>query len=96
MKRICILCTDADVDKARDASKGIIEMAASPILPAGAARHLSIPVSPTGNKPATHWFCHLNCTEEVFERIRSAAVYSTVEESGPKDFLERNGLQLVR
>lgn len=96
MKRICILCPDADVEKAREAAKDIVNLAASPLLPAASFRYLAIPVSPTGQAPATHWFCHLNCTDEVHDRISSAAVYSAVEEAGPKEFLEARGLSMVR
>ena len=107
--RICILCEDSKVQLARQNSKGILAESSNPkpLTPILAAikqnlglpevkEHLSIPVSETGELPATHWFCFMNVTEAGYEKVKSVQEHSIIEESSPKEFLTKNGLKIIK
>lgn len=104
--RICILCEDSKVELARINSKGINSTEAREI-PEGLrkfkekvnlqpAQHLNIPLSESGNLPATHWFCFMNVDEEGYKKLLAVQEHSVYEESGPKEFLEKWNLKIIR
>ena len=107
--RICILCEDSKVDLARQNSDSIKMNQLKLDIPQGLTsfkerlgiddqefQHLSIPVSETGKLPATHWFCFVNVSEDGYQKLLSIQEYSIIEESGPKEFLEKWNLKIIR
>jgi|LauGreDrversion4_2_1035121.scaffolds.fasta_scaffold160363_5 hypothetical protein len=107
--RICILCEDSKVELARQNSKAISNNKVKSDIPKGVAafkerlgianiefQHLSIPVSETGQLPATHWFCFMNVDEEGYQKLLAVQEHSVYEESAPKEFLERWNLKVIR
>jgi hypothetical protein len=85
MKKICILSTDANVAEARETAKAITS-----------GDVLRVPVSPKGEEPATHWFCCLSTTDEGFEELLKLQKNSVIEESGPKEFLKKWKLTVIK
>lgn len=85
MKRLSILCEDSVIKEARARAKSFLN-----------ADVLNIPVSNTGKLPATHWFCHLQTTDEGYAKFMEMQLYTTIEESGPKDFLSKHKLKIIR
>jgi len=105
MKRLCILCEDSVIDLARkntEVGLGSSEpVALSPWktkfgMTAETPRFLSIPLSESGKFPATHWFCFMTATDEMFEKMKSIQEHSIIEDSGPKEFLEKWNLQIIK
>lgn len=108
--RICILCEDSKVNLARENSKGILSSSrptSFQLNPSAAlikknlgipeaTEHLTIPVSETGELPATHWFCFLNVTETGYADLKRIQEHSVIEESGPKEFLEKWNLKIIK
>lgn len=85
MKRVCILSTDANVAEAREIAKAITN-----------SEVLKIPVSKKGKGPATHWFCCLSTDDEGHQRLLELQKNSIMEECGPKEFLSKWGLTVIR
>ena len=101
--RICILCKDENIEAARENCKNIFTKEKTEIeLPSFVDKdklpktHLGIPLSETGEFPATHWFCFMSTNQENYDRIVNNALYSTIEESSPKEFLEKCNLKIIR
>jgi hypothetical protein len=108
--RICILCEDSKVQLAREKSKVALPGAAEPpqtVSPlmstikrnlglSESREHLSIPLSETGELPATHWFCFMNVSEAGYAKVKSAQEHSIIEESSPKEFLAKWNLQIIK
>jgi hypothetical protein len=104
MKQICILCEDSKVELARlNIEVGLNKP--SDYVPTAtnfgsftrpAAKFLSVPLSETGESPATHWFCFMNCTDEAYDKFVSMQEHSIIEDSSPKDFLIKYNLKRVR
>ena len=81
--RINILTEDSKVAQVREAMKN--------------EDILKIAVSPTGEKPATHWYCTMAGTEEKMNAIYAKKNLSIMElEIGPKQFLEKWGLKIIK
>lgn len=81
--RINILTEDSKVEQVREAwvNKDIMK----------------IPVSPTGEMPATHWFCTMAGEEEKMNGILAKQNLSIMESNiGPKEFLEKWNLKVIR
>ena len=58
---------------------------------------LEIPVSPTGEEPATHWYCTMAGSDEKMNAIYAKKNLSIMElEIGPKQFLEKWGLKIIK
>lgn len=57
---------------------------------------LKIGLSKTGEEPATHWFCSLECTEDGYKKLLEINENSVIEVGPPKSFLEKNGLKLIK
>ena len=79
--RICILCEESKVQQVREKMKN--------------DNILNIDLSPTGEFPATHKLCVLAVTEEKGKRMISSAELTTIEEMGPKEFLEKYNLKKI-
>lgn len=107
--RLCILCEDSKVELARENSKGILSSNQNenptPLHPIISAyketlpvehQHLSIPVSPTGELPATHWFCFMNVDQVGYEKVLSVQEHSVIEEGAPKEFLSKWNLKIIK
>lgn len=104
--RLCILCEDSKVELARENSKVIFvpNNKPKPVLHPGLQaykeklpkEHLSIPVSETGQLPATHWFCFINVTQEGYDKLLSIQEHSIIEEGSPKEFLSKWNLQIIK
>ena len=107
--KICILCEDSKVDLARQNSIGInaneikndVPVSVTRFkeragIPLEAPQHLSIPVSETGELPATHWFCFMNVSDEGYAKLLSVQEHSIIEEGSPKEFLAKWNLQIIK
>lgn len=58
---------------------------------------LKIPLSPTGEAPATHWFCTMAGSEEKMKGIYAKKNLSIMElETSPKEFLKKWGLRIIK
>jgi hypothetical protein len=80
--RLCILCESSYIDDVRSVGKVIGD------------KILHIPVSETGKLPATHWFCCL--TTNSYQKILDLKNHTIMEESGPKEFLMKYNLKVIR
>jgi hypothetical protein len=80
--RICILCEEEKVSQAREKMKN--------------DRILTIPCSATGELPATHRFCCLAVPEYKANEMLATAEITTMEISGPKEFLEKWNLKIIK
>lgn len=80
--RVCILCEEAKVAQAREKMK-------RPDI-------LSIECSETGERPATHRFCCIATDEAGAKDLMAKAELTTMEISGPKDFLAKNNLKIIK
>ena len=81
--RICILTEDSKVQEVRDSwpNKNI----------------LKIPVSPTGEEPATHWFCSMAGEESKMMEIYNKKNLSIMElDISPREFLNKWNLKIIR
>ena len=85
MKRLCILCENDVVNKARERSKTFLN-----------GDVLNIPVFASGELPATHWLCHLLTTDGGYAKFMEMQLYTTIEESGLRDFLSKHKLKIIR
>lgn len=58
---------------------------------------LKIPVSPTGENPATHYFCSMAGEESKMIEIYNKRNLSIMElDSSPKEFLKKWNLKIIR
>jgi hypothetical protein len=80
--RINILCEDAKVAQAREKfnSKTILTM----------------PLSETGEKPATHWFCSMSVTQQKADELMAKKELTEMEISAPKEFLAKWNLKIIK
>ena len=85
MARLCILCEDQHIEKARENAKKVF----------GDHPVLKIPVSPSGKAPQTHWFCCANFSTEKEIEIAKIQEYSIIELEGPKSFLKKWNLRII-
>lgn len=80
--RICILCEASKVEEARTKEKN--------------DSILKIELSPTGEKPATHYFCSMVVTQEKADKLMAKKEFTTMEIAEPKDFLESHNLKIIK
>jgi hypothetical protein len=80
-----IVCEDRHVEEVRESSQALIQSKAN----------MRIPLSPTGNLPATHWMCVLYVTEEGRERLSSLRKHSIIAKASPKFVLSELGLKTI-
>jgi hypothetical protein len=76
--RICILCDASRIEEAREKE--------------GNDNILKIELSPTGEKPATHYFCTMVVSQEKADKLIARKEFTIMEIAEPKDFLETHGL----
>jgi hypothetical protein len=84
---ICILAPNDKVEVVRERAKQIPKFANHTAL--------SVPVSATGDLPATHWFCTFSTDEELYAQIKALQEFSEVVEADPKAFLEGKKLKPI-
>ena len=80
--RVCILCEESKVEQAREKMK-------RPNI-------LAISCSESGSAPATHRFCCVATDEAGAQELLSKAEITTMELSGPKQFLEKWNLKIIK
>jgi hypothetical protein len=80
--RVCILCEEAKVVQAREKMKK--------------ENILTIPCSETGELPATHRFCCIATDEKGAQEFLSKAEITIMEISGPKEFLTKWNLKIIK
>ena len=80
--RVCILCEETKVVQAREKMKR--------------DNILTIPCSETGELPATHRFCCIATDERGAQELFSKAEITTMEISGPKEFLTKWNLKIIK
>jgi hypothetical protein len=107
MKNLCILCDDANVIEARERCLSTLPVvnperlerilsfkrAKNPDIEFG---HLKIPVSATGEYPATHWFCFITVNEETHQKMLDNQKHTIIEEGVPSEFLAKHGLSKIK
>lgn len=108
--KLCVLCEDANVAEARQRllstlpsfDNSIVEKVISFKEKLGMettpeASHLKVPCSPTGELPATHWFCFINVNEETKQKMLDKQLYTIIEEDVvPSEFLSKHGIQRIK
>ncbi|CAB4159472.1 hypothetical protein UFOVP699_208 [uncultured Caudovirales phage] len=103
--RLCILCEDAKVVEARERSAGILPIHESTDRvielkkkkdPEFSIEHLNIPLSATGEFPATHWFCFVKVDEATYQEMLASQLHTIIEEAVPSEFLEKYGLKKIK
>jgi hypothetical protein len=80
--RICILCEESKLIQVREKMKN--------------DNILKIECSPTGELPATHYFCVMAVTRQKADSLLAKRELTTMEISEPKEFLEKNNLQIIK
>lgn len=80
--RVCILCEESKVEDVRK------KMKRSEIL--------TIPCSETGSSPATHMFCCVATDKRGADDLLEKAEITTMEISGPKEFLAKWNLKIIK
>ena len=80
--RICILCEESKLIQVREKM--------------GNDNILKIECSPTGELPATHYFCVMAVTQQKADSLLAKRELTTMEISEPKDFLEKHNLQIIK
>jgi len=87
--RLSILVTNEHVETVRQIA------AENTSLPPYAI--LAIPVSATGQEPATHWYCNFKVSQEMCDRLLSLQNLSEMEITmNWKKFLNTRSLQVIK
>ncbi len=80
--RVCILCEESKVEQVREKLKR--------------EKILTIPCSESGELPATHRFCCLATDDAGARELVGKAEITTIEISGPKEFLAKWNLKIIK
>jgi hypothetical protein len=80
--RICILCDASKIEEARRKQ--------------GDNNILKIELSPTGEKPVTHYFCTMVVDQKKADKLMAKREFTIMEISEPKDFLEKYNLKYIK
>ena len=80
--RVCILCEEPKVEQVREKMKR--------------NNILTVPCSESGQLPATHRFCCIATDERGAQELLSKAEITTMEISGPKEFLTKWNLKIIK
>ncbi len=80
--RICILCDASKIEEARQKE--------------GNNKILTIELSPTGEKPVTHYFCTMVVDQKKADKLMAKKEFTIMEIAEPKDFLESHGLKIIK
>lgn len=82
--RLCILCEDTHVENVRKRCTPFIKDS------------MKIGVSENGQDPITHWFCFMNVSEDIYDRIIGMKKYSIMESIPPSEFLKKWNMKIVK
>ena len=104
--RLCILCEDSNITEARErsamvlpkytVSEGLLELKKKNGKEVS-LDHLKIPLSSTGELPATHWFCFINVNEAMHQSMLDSQMHTIIEEDRvPSEFLAEHGLKRIK
>jgi hypothetical protein len=80
--RVCILCEEEKVSQVREKMKN--------------ENILNILCSETGQLPSTHRFCSIATDEKGAKDMLDRAEITTIEISGPKEFLAKWNLKIIK
>ena len=80
--RVCILCEESKVNQVKEKMKN--------------DSILKILCSETGEPPSTHRFCCIATDERGANKLVESAELVTVEISGPKEFLNKWNLKIIK
>jgi len=80
--RVCIICEESKVEEVRKKTKR--------------ESILTIPCSESGELPVTHLFCCVATDERGAQKLLSQAEITTMEISGPKEFLAKWNLKIIK
>ena len=80
--RVCILCEDSRVEEVREKT--------------GKKNILQVSCSEAGQLPSTHKFCCIATDEKGAQELLSKAEITTMEISGPKEFLTKWNLKIIK
>ena len=80
--RICILCESSKIEEVRKKEDR--------------DNILKIELSPTGQTPATHYFCTMVVNQEKADKLMAKREITIMEIAEPKDFLNKWGLKIIR
>jgi hypothetical protein len=80
--RICILCDASRIEEARQKE--------------GNNKILTIELSQSGEKPATHYFCTMVVDQKKADKLMAKREFTIMEIAEPKDFLEKHNLKMIR
>lgn len=103
--RLCILCENENIMEARKRSITVLPKykLAEHLVELKNKRnseelleHLKIPLSPTGELPATHWFCFINVNESTHQKMLESQKYTIIEEAIPSEFLNKHNLKKIK
>jgi hypothetical protein len=104
--RLCILCEDVNINEARERASNVLPKykLTEGLLELKKKKgddisldHLKIPLSSTGELPATHWFCFINVNEKMHQNMLDSQQYTIIEEDRlPSEFLEEHGLKRIK
>jgi len=109
MTNLCILCEDANIVEARNrlvstlpgngklTESQLAFKKANGIDIETEVSHLKAGCSPTGQAPATHWFCYITVDEETHQKMIGNKLYTIIEEDRvPSEFLADHGLKRIK
>jgi len=80
--RVCILCEETKVNLVKEKLKN--------------ENILKIPLSETGELPATHRFCSIATDEKGAKELLAKAEITIMEISEPKEFLAKHNLKYIK
>jgi hypothetical protein len=80
--RICILCDASRIEEARQKE--------------GNNKILTIELSQSGEKPATHYFCTMVVDQKKADKLMAKKEFTIMEIAEPKDFLEKHNLKMIK
>jgi hypothetical protein len=88
---VCILVPAADVEKVRESAATLDAFKA-----ADPSKLMNIALSPTGEAPATHYFCAANVSQEVYNKMQAIRKYSEMTTDEAKPWLQSKGLKVIK
>ena len=57
---------------------------------------LTIELSQSGEKPATHYFCTMVVDQKKADKLMAKREFTIMEIAEPKDFLEKHNLKMIK
>jgi len=86
MKGISFLCEDSRVAESRNIGSEIF----------GTTKILETPLSVSGTLPATHWYCFVKISDNIYQQVLEKQKNCIVEECNPVPFLNKHGLKVIK